>query len=120
MVQFDLAVMDVAKKLDERKALDIIIIDISRTSILADTFIVCSGTNPNMLRMLADEAEKTMKEHGIPLRRVEGYREGRWIVCDFGGLMVHIFHKEERKFYEIERLWRTEDNYLNYKGQTEE
>ena len=54
MVQFDQAVMDVAKKLDERKALDIIIIDISRTSILADTFIVCSGTNPNMLRMLAD------------------------------------------------------------------
>ena len=114
MKVFDEAVMSVAEKLDERKALDIVLIDVSGATILAETFIICSGTSPNQVRMLAEEAEKKMREYGRTANRIEGYREGRWIVVDFGDVLVHVFHKDERKFYDIERLWKTEGNYLNY------
>lgn len=117
MKQFDETVMAVAKKLDEKKGRDIVLLDVSKATILAETFIICSGTSPNQVRMLADEAEKTMAEHGIPQKRLEGYREGRWIVVDFGDVLVHIFHREEREFYDIERLWKADGNYLNYEGE---
>ena len=114
MKVFDEAVMSVAEKLDERKAQDIVLIDVSGATILAETFIICSGTSPNQVRMLADEAEKKMREFGRSANRIEGYREGRWIVVDFGDLLIHVFHRDERRFYDIERLWKSEGNYLNY------
>ena len=117
MKQFDDAVMAVAKKLDEKKARDIVLLDVSKATILAETFIICSGTSPNQVRMLADEVERTMAEQGIFKKRLEGYREGRWVVVDFGDVLVHIFHREEREFYDIERLWKNEGNYLNYIGE---
>ena len=117
MKQFDDAVMAVAKKLDEKKARDIVLLDVSKATILAETFIICSGTSPNQVRMLADEAERTMEEQGIFKKRLEGYREGRWVVVDFGDVLVHIFHREDREFYDIERLWKNDGNYLNYIGE---
>lgn len=113
---FDEAAMAVAQKLDEKKARDIVLIDVSQATILAETFIICSGTSPNQVRMLADEAEKTLAQHGIYQKRIEGYREGRWVVVDFGDILIHAFHREEREFYDIERLWKTEGNYLNYEA----
>ncbi len=118
MKQFSETVMAVAKKLDEKKARDILLLDVSKATILAETFIICSGTSSNQVRMLADEAEKTMALYGIFRKRIEGYREGRWIVVDFGDILVHIFHREEREFYDIERLWKSEGNYLQYVGES--
>lgn len=70
MKQFDDAVMAVAKKLDEKKARDIVLLDVSKATILAETFIICSGTSPNQVRMLADEAERTMANQGIFKKRL--------------------------------------------------
>ena len=117
MKQFDDAVMAVAKKLDEKKARDIVLLDVSKATILAETFIICSGTSPNQVRMLAEEIEREMAKQGIFKKRMEGYREGRWVVVDFGDILVHIFHREEREFYDIERLWKQEGNYINYIGE---
>ena len=117
MKQFDDAVMAVAKKLDEKKAKNIVLLDVSKATILAETFIICSGTSSNQVHMLAEEAEKTMAEQGVLKKRMEGYREGRWVVVDFGDVLVHIFHREEREFYDIERLWKTDGNFLNYVGE---
>ena len=117
MKQVDDAVMAVAKKLDEKKARDIVLLDVSKATILAETFIICSGTSPNQVRMLAEETEREMAKQGIFKKRMEGYREGRWVVVDFGDILVHIFHREEREFYDIERLWKQEGNYINYIGE---
>lgn len=120
MKQFDEITLAVAKKMDEKKARDIVLLDVQQATILAETFLICSGTSANQVRMLAEEAEKTMAEHGIFARCMEGYREGRWVVVDFGGLMVHIFHREEREFYNIERLWKTDGNFMNYVSEAPE
>ena len=119
MAIFDQVIMGLAELLDAKKAEDIILLDVSKQTILAETFVVCSGRSPAQIRMLADEAEQYMAKHGILKKRIEGYREARWIVVDFGDILVHIFHREERKFYDIERLWKDGDNFLEYEGTPE-
>ena len=103
--RFDPVVFEMAKVLDRRKAEDIILLDVKKATILADTFIVCSGRSTPHVKTLADELDEAMG--------------GRWIVMDFGDILVHIFHKEEREFYNIERLWKDEENFLEYEGTPE-
>ncbi len=91
--------------LDDKKARNVEIIDISEVSILADFFIICSGTSTIHNRTLADELELKMGEAGYNLLHKEGYESARWILLDFGELVVHIFHEEDRSFYNLERLW---------------
>ncbi|MGE5615026.1 MAG: ribosome silencing factor [Bacillota bacterium] len=91
--------------LEGKKAKDIEIIDISEVSILADYFIICSGTSNTHIRTLADELEIQMGEAGYNLIHKEGYESARWILLDFGELVIHIFHEEDRRFYNLERLW---------------
>ncbi len=118
--KFEQDVMEIAKVLDDKKAEDVILIDVHRATILADTFVVCSGNSPNQVKMLAEELEAAMAKRGLFKRRIEGQREGRWIVLDFGHILVHIFHKQEREFYDIERLWRTDGNFLKYSESLQE
>ena len=91
--------------LEDKKARDIELIDISEVSILADAFIICSGTSVIHNRTLADELEEKMTEAGYTLLHKEGYDSARWILLDFGELVVHIFHEQDRSFYNLERLW---------------
>lgn len=91
--------------LEEKKARDIEIIDISEVSILADYFIICSGTSITHIRTIADEMDQKMGEAGFNLLHKEGYASARWILLDFGEIVVHIFHEEDRSFYNLERLW---------------
>ena len=91
--------------LEDKKARDIEVIDISEVSILADYFIICSGTSPTHIKTLADELEQKMGEAGYNLIHKEGYQSARWILLDFGELVVHIFNEEDRDFYNLERLW---------------
>ena len=91
--------------LEDKKARNIEIIDISEVSILADYFIICSGTSTTHNRTLADELDFKMGEAGYNLLHKEGYESARWILLDFGELVVHIFHEEDRSFYNLERLW---------------
>ena len=91
--------------LEDKKAKDISIINIESLSVLTDNFVICSGTSTTHIKALADELEEKMKEAGFEAYHLEGYETARWILIDFGEVIVHIFHDEDRQFYNLERLW---------------
>jgi len=96
----------IVEVLEDKKARGIIAIDVENVTILADYFIICSGTSTTHIRALADDVEKSLREnHGETIKRREGYNSARWILLDYGDVVVHIFHEEDRRFYDIERLW---------------
>jgi ribosome-associated protein len=97
---------DIAQLLDNKKGVDIEIIEIEELTIIADYFVLCSGTSTVHLRALADEVELKLKEgRSLPPLRVEGYDTGGWILMDYGSVVVHLFTDEARKYYSLERLW---------------
>lgn len=102
---------EVSKVLDSKKAVDISLININNISTIADYFIVCSGTSMTHIKALSDEIyDKLLENYNIRPYRVEGYEGGRWILMDYGDILVHIFHKEDRDFYDLERLWADAKN----------
>ena len=98
-------VIKLCEALWEKKALDIRAINVADKTIVAEWFVVCSGRATTQVRTLCDELEDKAAEFELSVIRKEGYGEGRWIVIDFGHILVHIFHPEEREFYNMERLW---------------
>ena len=92
--------------LEEKKANDIKIIDISGVSVLADYFIIAGGTNRSQIQALADNVDEKLGRAGHPSKQVEGYDTANWILMDFGDVIVHIFDKENRLLYDLERIWR--------------
>lgn len=93
--------------LEEKKANDIKVIDISEISVLADYFIIASGSNRNQVQAMADSVqEELFKKTGTDARQVEGYQSGNWILLDYADIIVHIFDEENRLFYDLERIWR--------------
>ena len=98
-------VVKLLELLDNKKALDIIAVDVADKTIVADWFVICSGSSVIQVKAICDEILEKYEEAGLTLRRKEGYTEGRWIVLDFGYVLLHIFHPEEREYYNIERLW---------------
>ena len=101
-----------AKQLFAKKAEDVRIINVSHLTIVADYFILASGRSDVHVKSLCDEIRKQMHESGRVQLRIEGYREGRWIVIDYGDILIHIFHKREREFYGLERLWLDGNNTM--------
>lgn len=98
-------VMKLLELLDSKKASDIIAVDVADKTIVADWFVICSGSSVIQVKAICDDILEKYEEAGLTLRRKEGYAEGRWIVLDFGYVLLHIFHPEEREYYNIERLW---------------
>lgn len=94
-----------AKILNGKKAEDLLAIDISGLSILADYFLIASGNSSTQVKALAEEIEFKMSQQGVEPRHVEGVQSGTWIILDYGSLVVHVFHRETRAFYNLERLW---------------
>ncbi len=94
------------KALEDKKAQDIKIIDISGVSVLADYFIIASGTNRNQVQAMADNVEEELGRAGFPSKQVEGYNTANWILMDFQDIIVHVFDSENRLFYDLERIWR--------------
>ena len=107
-------ILQLCKILYDKKALDIRTIEVTDKTIIADWFIVCSGRGVPQVKALSDELEEKAAEMGLFPRRKEGYQEGRWIVLDFGDLLVHLFHPEERTYYNLERLWDDGRNVITY------
>ncbi|NJD01417.1 MAG: ribosome silencing factor [Ruminiclostridium sp.] len=102
--------------LEDKKARDIEVIDISEVSTLADFFVICNGTSITHIKTLADELELKMAEAGYRYYHKEGYNSARWILMDFGEVVVHIFHEEDRSFYNLERLWSDGKSRLAGRG----
>lgn len=92
--------------LEDRKGEDVHVIDISEISTLADYFIIASGTNINQVQALADNVQEVLGRAGFDAKNVEGYESGKWILLDFGDIIVHVFDSENRLFYDLERIWR--------------
>ena len=92
--------------LEEKKAEDIQIIDISEISAIADYFIIANGTNRSQIQALADSVEEKLGRAGVQFKQMEGYDTANWILMDFLDIVVHIFDKDNRAFYDLERIWR--------------
>ncbi len=110
-------VLRLCEALYNKKATNIIAIPVADKTIVADWFILASGRAVPQIKALSDELEDKAAEWGLPLRRKEGYPEGRWIVLDFADILVHIFHPEERRCYNLERLWETDAATILYSEQ---
>ena len=91
--------------LEEKKAEDIKVIDISEVSVIADYFIIAGGSNRSQIQALCDSVEEKLGRAGVPLAQKEGYDTANWILMDFGDVIVHIFDKENRLLYDLERIW---------------
>lgn len=89
----------------EKKATQVIALDVSKRLILTDVFVLASGTNERQVRAIADSVDQAMSQHGLKLLRSEGLREARWVLLDYGAIVVHVQHEEDRQFYALERLW---------------
>ena len=92
--------------LEDKKAEDITIIDISEVSVLADYFFIADGSNRNQVQAMADSAEEALGRAGYDAKQIEGYQSANWILMDYKDIIVHVFSKEDRAFYDLERIWR--------------
>ena len=97
---------DIQKALDDKKGIDISIISVGRQTVLADYFVLANGTSSTHIIALTDEVEKQLNDkHGLLPSRVEGISGRNWVLMDYGSVVVHIFTKEARDFYKLDRLW---------------
>lgn len=92
--------------LEDKKGEDIRVIDIREVSVLADYFIIASGSNTHQVQAMTDNVEEELGKAGYPCRQVEGYQSANWILMDYSDIIVHAFCKEDRLFYDLERIWR--------------
>ena len=101
---------EMAKKicdaLADKKGEDIKVINISEVTVLADYFIIASGSNPNQVQALVDNVEEQMYKAGYDDPRVEGYNTASWVLLDYNDVIVHVFSQDDRLFYDLERIWR--------------
>ena len=98
------------KALEDKKGNDIRVIDIQDVSIIADYFIIASGSNRNQVQAMADEAQEKLYKAGYEAKQLEGYGTATWILMDYNDIIVHIFSEEDRLFYDLERIWRDGKN----------
>ena len=99
------AVKAAFKAIDDKFGYDCVILDVSGVSIMADYFMIATANSPSQLKAITDEVETRLHALGIRLRHSEGVQSARWILLDFGGLVVHLFCKEDREYYRLERIW---------------
>lgn len=92
--------------LSDKKAEDIKIINIEGVSVLADYFIIATGTNRNQVQAMADNVAEELYKAGFEPKQTEGYRSANWVLMDYGDIIVHVFDSENRLFYDLERIWR--------------
>jgi len=95
----------IAAAASDKKAHDIVILDMKEVSLVTDYFIICSANSTTQVKAIADNIEEKLAENGIQPLHKEGYREGRWILLDYGDCVAHIFVEDDRRFYNLERLW---------------
>ncbi len=99
-------VREAAQAASAKKAERIVILDVSKQLVITDHFVICSGNSERQVHTIADEVERVLREsHEFKPYRREGEREGRWVLLDYVDFVVHVFHKEERDYYDLERLW---------------
>ena len=96
---------EIVRALDGKKAREITVLKTDKITILADYFVICTAGSTTQIKTLSDETGKVLSEMGEPPLHNEGYRDGGWVLLDFGCVVVHLFLEETRRFYDLERLW---------------
>ena len=104
--QLDERVLTALRAAAEKKALDVVVLDLREIASFTDFFVIVSGSNDRQVQAISDEVSETLKKNGSPAARVEGYKTAEWILLDYGDFVVHVFEDKARKFYDLERLWR--------------
>jgi len=95
----------VARAADSKRAEDLIALNMNGISLIADYFLICHGNSDKQVQAIAREMKEQAEEKGISVKRLEGFDEARWILIDLGDVVAHVFHKDERNYYNLERLW---------------
>ncbi|AUO11304.1 ribosome silencing factor [Priestia megaterium] len=95
----------VVEAADDKKAIDIVALNMEGISLVADYFVICHGNSDKQVQAIAREIKEKAHEQGISLKRLEGFEQAKWVLVDLGDVVVHIFHKDERGYYNLERLW---------------
>jgi ribosome-associated protein len=90
---------------DDKRAENITVLNVKGISLVADYFIICHGNSEKQVQAIATELKDVAQEQNMTLRRLEGYDQARWVLIDLGDIIVHVFHREERIFYNLEKLW---------------
>jgi ribosome-associated protein len=98
-------VVAAAKAADDKRAEDIVVLNMSGISLVADYFMICHGNSEKQVQAIAREIKEKANDMGIHVNRLEGLDKARWILVDLGDVIVHVFHKDERSYYNLERLW---------------
>ncbi len=96
----------IVNALEDKKAEDIQLIDIHEISTIADYFVITNGCNRSQIQALSDNVEEKLAANGIRPKNIEGYNTANWVLLDYNDILVHIFDKESRGFYDLERMWR--------------
>ena len=99
--------------LEDKKAEDVTVIDIAGVSSIADYFIIADGSNPNQVQAMADNVEEMLGKAGCECKQIEGYQSANWILMDYKDIIVHIFCREDRLFYDLERIWRDGKTFVD-------
>lgn len=94
-----------AKAADDKRAEDIVVMNVGEISLVADYFVICEGNNEKQVQAIAREVKEQADKAGQFVKRLEGFDQARWVLVDLGDVIVHVFHREERDYYNLERLW---------------
>ena len=94
------------KALDDKKGNELRVIDIEKVSSIADYFIIANGDNRNQVQAMSDNVEEMLGRAGYEPKQIEGYQNANWILLDYGDIVVHIFSADDRRFFDLERIWR--------------
>jgi len=90
---------------EDKKAMNLVALDLKGISLIADYFVICHGNSDTQVQSIATEVRKRAQEAGAQIRGIEGMNTARWVLMDLGDVVVHVFHRDEREYYNIERLW---------------
>lgn len=90
---------------EDKKAVNVVTLDLQGISLVTDYYVICNGNSETQVQAIAAEIKKRADEHGIPVRGIEGANTARWILVDLGDVVAHVFHRDDREYYNIERLW---------------
>jgi ribosome-associated protein len=104
--RLDERVLQALHAASEKKAIDLVVLDLQDIASFTDYFVITSGANERQVQAIADGVSDTLKKVGSPAARVEGYKTAEWILLDYGDFIVHVFEQKARAFYDLERLWR--------------
>lgn len=98
-------IKNVVKAADDKRAEDILVLDMKDVSVMADYFVICEGSSERQVQAIARGIKEAVEDSDAIVNRMEGFEQARWILIDLGDVVCHIFHQEERSYYNLERLW---------------